>query len=106
MISRLDNATIKRELEWQGRVEGNATKCNAFRDQALNQQVFCAFIFMKGKSPVVHMAHLMGTFFGISGLAMDVQGKQISFVGDRGNGQYSIPFLLPERNSWAWLKTR
>ena len=72
MTSRLDDATIKQELEWQGRVEGNAIKCNAFRDQALNQKVFRAFVFMKGKSTVVHTAHLMGTFFGISGLAMDV----------------------------------
>jgi hypothetical protein len=61
---------------------------------------------MKGKSPVVHMAHSMGTFFGILGLAMDVQGKQIGFIGDQGNGRYPVPFLLPKRNLWTWFKTR
>ncbi len=73
--SRLDDATIKRELDWQGRVEGKAGKCNSFRHQALNQQGFSAFAFMKGKPLVVHMAHSVGTFFGMSGLATDVQGK-------------------------------
>ncbi len=38
---------------------------------------FCAFAFMKGKSPAVHMAHSVGQFFGMSGLAVDVQGKLI-----------------------------
>jgi hypothetical protein len=37
---------------------------------------------------------------------MDIQGKQIGFVGDQGNGRYPVPFLLPERNLWTWLKTR
>ncbi len=50
---------------------------------------------MKGKLPVVHMAHSVGTFFGMSGLATDVQGKYIGFIGDWGNGRYPIPFMLP-----------
>ncbi len=41
---------------------------------------------MKSKLPVVHMAHLVGTFFGMLGLVMDVQGKHIAFVGDRSSG--------------------
>jgi hypothetical protein len=99
--SRLDNATIKWELDWQGRVEGEAEKCNSFRDQALNQQGFRAFAFMKGKSLVVHMAHLVGTFFGMSGLTTDVQGKQIRFVRDQENRCYPVPFIPPLQNSWA-----
>ncbi len=86
--SRHDNAIIKWELDWQARVEGNTGKSTAFRDQALNQQVFRTFAFMKGKLLVVHMAHSVGTFFGMSGLAtyVQVQGKYIRFIGDRGNG--------------------
>jgi hypothetical protein len=61
---------------------------------------------MKGKSPVVHMAHLVGTFFGLPGLATDIQGKQIGFIGDRGNGRYPILFILPPKNLWAWLTTK
>ncbi len=104
--SCLDDATIERELNWQGRVEGEAEKCNSFRDQALNQQGFRAFAFMKGELPVVHMAHSVGTFFGMSGLATDIQGKQIGFVRDQGNGCHPIPSILPLQNSWAWQKTR
>ncbi len=104
--SRLDNATIEQELNWQGRVKGKAEKCNSVRDQALNQQGFRTFAFMKGKSPVVHMAHLVGTFFVMSGLATDVQGKQIGFVGDRGYGHHPVPFILPPQNLWAWQKKR
>jgi hypothetical protein len=62
VTSRNDAATIARELDWQGRVEGNAARSNAFRDQALSQTTFRAFAFMKGKSPVVHMAHSIGKF--------------------------------------------
>jgi hypothetical protein len=52
------------------------------------------------------MAHSVSTFFGMSGLATNVQGKQIAFVGDRGNGRYPVPFILPPQNSWTWAKTR
>jgi hypothetical protein len=60
---------------------------------------------MKGKLPVAHMAHLVGTFFGMSGLATEVQGKYIGFNGDQGNGGYPIPFILPPQNLGVWLKT-
>jgi hypothetical protein len=43
------DATIKRELDWQARVGGDATKATTFRDQVLNQQAFRVFAFMKGK---------------------------------------------------------
>jgi hypothetical protein len=104
--SRRNDATIEKDLNWQGRVEGNATRIAAFQDQALNQHTFRAFAFMKGKSPVVHMAHSMGQFFGMLGLALNVQGKQIGFIGDWGNGRHPVPFILPPQNSWAWLKTK
>ena len=104
MSSRNDAATINREVAWQRRVEGDAARCNAFRDQCLNQNTFRAFVFMKGKSPVVHMAHSIGKFFGMSGLALDVQGKQIGFIGDRVNGRYPVPFILPPQNAWIWQK--
>ncbi len=61
---------------------------------------------MKDKSPVVHMAHSIGQFFGMSGLAVDVKGKYIGFIGDRGNGRYPVPFLLPPQNAWAWAKVK
>jgi hypothetical protein len=66
------NATVKRELDWQAKIEGDINRAFAFCNQVLRQQTFRAFAFMKPKSPIIHMAHLMGTFFGISGLAMDV----------------------------------
>ena len=106
MAGRNDTATIERELDWQGRVEGDAAKCTAFKDQCLSKSTFRAFAFMKGKLPVVHMAHSIGQFFGMSGLALDVQGKQIGFIGDRMNGRCPVPFILPPVNTWAWQKTR
>jgi hypothetical protein len=84
--SRRNDATIEKELNWQGRVEGNATRIAAFQDQALNQHTFRAFAFMKRKSPVVHMAHSVGQFFGMSGLALDVQGKKLVSSGTGETG--------------------
>ena len=78
----------------------------AFKDQVLNQQVLHDFAFMKGKLPVVHLAHSIGAFFGLSGIAMDVQGKQIAFVRDRNHCQQPIPFILPPQNLWTWAKVR
>jgi hypothetical protein len=101
-----DDATIEKELDWQARVGGDATKANAFHEQALGQQVFRAFAFLKGRSPVIHMAHSVGTFFGMSGMATNVQGKQITFVGDQGNGRSPVPFILPPQNSWTWAMAR
>jgi hypothetical protein len=98
------NATIEEELDWQARGGGDATKASAFHDQVLGQQAFRAFAFMKGRSLVIHMAHSVGTFFGMSGMANDVQGKQIAFVGDWGNGCHPVPFVLLPQNSWTWAK--
>ena len=103
---RQADAVIGRELDWQGRVEGDQAKSVAFRDQAVNQTTFRAFAFMKGRSPVVHMAHSVGKFFGMSGMAADVQGKYIGFIGDRGNGRHPVPFILPPQNAWAWTKIK
>ena len=61
---------------------------------------------MKGKSPVVNMAHSIGNFFGMSGLAVNVQGKYIGFIRDRGNSLYPVPFLHPPQNVWAWAKVK
>ena len=61
---------------------------------------------MKGKSPAIHMAHSIGSFFGLSGLANDVQGKQIVFVGDRVQGRQPLPFILPPQNAWTWARVR
>ena len=58
----------------------------AFCDHAINQTAFRAFIFMKWKSPAVHMVHSVGQFYGMSGMAVDVQGKCIGFIGNRGQG--------------------
>ena len=44
--------------------------------------------------------------FDMSGLAVEVQGKYIGFIGDRGNGRYPVPFLLPPQNAWAWAKVK
>jgi hypothetical protein len=77
MINRNNDAIIEHELDWQGNIEGEYNKIATFRDQAISQMTFRAFAFMKGKSPAVHMAHSVGQFFGMSGLAVDVQGKLI-----------------------------
>jgi len=75
LANRQDNAVIGCELDWQSRVEGDQAKSIAFRDQTVNKTTFREFTFMKGKSPVVHMAHSVRQFFGMSGLATEVQGK-------------------------------
>jgi hypothetical protein len=105
-VQKMTTATIERELDWQSRVEGDAAKVTAFKEQVMNQHAFRAFAFMKGKSPAIHMAHSIGAFYGLSGMAIEVQGKQIAFVGDRINGRQPIPFILPPQNSWTWAQVR
>ena len=106
LTNRQDDAVIGRELDWQSRVEGDQAKSIAFRDQTVNKTTFRAFTFMKGKSPLVHMAHAVGQCFSMSGLATEVQGKYIGFIGDRGNGRYPVPFILPPQNTWASTKVK
>jgi hypothetical protein len=106
ITNRNDDAFIERELDWQAKVEGDNQKSTAFRDQAINQTAFRAFGFMKGKSPAVHMVHSVGQFYGMSGLATDVQGKCIGFIGDRGQGRNPVPFVLPVQNSWTWARVQ
>jgi len=50
------------------------------------------------------MVQSIGQFFGLLGLAVDVQGKCIGFIGigNRGNGKYPIPIILPQNNAWTW----
>ena len=101
-----EDTVIERELNWQSRVEGDNQKITAFRDQAVNQTAFRAFAFMKGKSPALHLVHSVGQFYGMSGLAVDVQGKCIGFIGDRGNGRNPFPFILPTQNAWSWARVQ
>jgi hypothetical protein len=96
-----DDALIERELDWQGRIKGNYQKSIAFKDQAISQNTFQPFAFMKGKSPAVHMVHSVGQNFGLSGLTVNLQGKCIGFIGDRGNGCHPIPFILPQNKAWT-----
>ena len=91
--TRYDDTVLERELEWQAKAKGNNQLATAFKEQAISQNSFRAFAFMKGKSPAVHMVHSIGQFFGLSGLAVDVQGKCIGFIGDRGNGKYPVPII-------------
>ena len=97
-----EDETIRHELDWQSKVEEDQAKSNAFCNQVVNQTTLQAFAFMKGKSPVVHMPHSVGQFFGMSGLVTEVQGKYIGHIGDRGNGRYPVPFILPTQNTWVW----
>jgi hypothetical protein len=99
--TRYDDTLLERELEWQAKAKGNNQLANALKEQTISQNSFRAFAFMKGKSPAVHMVHSIGQFFGLSGLAVDVQGKCIGFIGDRGNGKYPVPIILPQNNAWA-----
>ena len=52
-----------------------------FKDQAISQNTFRAVAIMNGKSPAVHMVHSVGQIFGLSGLAVNVQGKCIGVIG-------------------------
>ena len=56
---------------------------------------------MNGKSPAVHMVYSVGNFFGLSGLAVNVQGKCIGVIGDSGNRRHPIPFIVPQSNAWT-----
>ena len=49
---------------------------------------------MNGKSPAVHMVYSVGQIFGLSGLAVNVQGKCIGVIGDSGNRRHPIPFIV------------
>ncbi len=42
----------------------------------------------------------------MSGLAVDMQGKCIGFIGDRGNGHNPFPIILPAQNAWSWAKVK
>ncbi len=41
----------------------------------------------------------------MSGLALDVQGKHIGFIGDRVSGRHPVPFILLPQNTWTWQRT-
>ncbi len=98
------NATVERELDWQAKIEGDTNRAPAFCNQVLGQQTFRVFAFMKPKSLIGHMVHSMGTFFGISGLATDVQNKQIAFIGNPAPGCFLVLFILLPTNLWTWTK--
>ena len=52
------------------------------------------------------MVHSVGQFYGMSGLAVDVQGRCIGFISDRGHGRNPVPFVLPVQNAWAWERVQ
>ena len=78
-----EDTVIGRELNWQSRVEGDQAKGNAFCNQEVNQTTCRAFAFMKGHSPVVHMAHLIGQFFGMLGLAAKSRANTSGLLGTK-----------------------
>ena len=80
-----------------GQCSREKKKVEEFGEQALGMQSFRAYAFMKGKSPVIHMGHSVGTFFNIGGMAGDIQGKVLMFVGDRTMTRDPTPVMFPSK---------
>ena len=105
-LDQRNDAFVAGELAWQSKVEGEAARMSAFKDQALGLMAFWRFAFMKPKSPAIQLAHSLGEYFGLSGLSPELQDRQVAFIGDRGPGQIPFLVLLPPNNLWALVKTK
>ncbi len=66
-----------------------------FGEQAVGMQSFRAYTFMRGKSLIIHMGHSIRTFFDIGGMAGDLQGKVMMFVGNQMAIHDPTPVMFP-----------
>jgi len=97
-------ATIIQELTWQRSVGGDPTKINQWKEVMGSLQEFKAYMFVKQGSCFATVMHSPMKFAAISAATGHLQGRIIGFVGDRTSTREPTPILLPQRNTWEWVK--
>jgi hypothetical protein len=90
---------IAKEFRWQQQPSIAAAK---FRVEVLGPSARPKVLgFIHHKSPFVHRLHSPARFFDLDA-AVELQGKVVSFVGDRTAFSQPHPVSLPDRDAWEW----
>ncbi len=93
-----------RELLLQKRVEGNSAKIKQFQEVVGALQDFKTYLFIKKGSVFCMIMHLPMKFVALSDATQHLQGRFISFVGDRMLTRELMEILLPSQKTWQWVK--
>ena len=95
--------TIIADLEWQGRIKGEAPAIKAFRSNLLVQQGLVVLGFLQPEDTTISLLHSPATYAS-RGDSGPMLGKDIGFVGDRAPFTNPIPIILQKDKPWKWVQ--
>jgi hypothetical protein len=98
-----DPVSIRRTLQWQRDVNGEAAKIEVFKAEVGSLLCFQAFLMMQEGTAMVTLLHSKAKYFSISSATSRYQGRYIGFVGDRVPTREPGPVLLPASKGWDWV---
>lgn len=89
------------ELKWQNRIKG-AESAAIFRTEALLSQDLVVFGFIQPNDFTISLLHSPATYHTRGGSGPLI-GKDIGFVGDRGEFSTPISVILHPVHAWTWI---
>ena len=94
--------TITTELQWQQKGGGDMASTKAFRTEALLSQGLLVFGFLQPTDTTISLLHSPATYHARGGSG-SLTGKDIGFVGDRGEFTTPSTVLLHPERPWKWV---
>jgi hypothetical protein len=93
---------ITTELNWQNQVSSNKEKQKGFQEKVLQSPGFQPFLLMTKGSHFMRIGHSIAKFASKTQSNQELDGKVITFVGDRrARQQEPLAVILPQK-AWTW----
>ncbi len=96
-----DDRFITTELNWKNQVSSNKEKQKGFQEKVLQSPGFWPFLFMTKGSHFMRMGHSIAKYASVTQSDQELDGKVITFVGDRCARQELLAVILPQK-AWTW----
>ena len=93
---------ITEELMWQAKGNGTTAAVKTFREEVMLTQGLLVFAFLQPKDFTISLLHSPATYQARGGEGALV-GKDIGFVGDRGEFSTPSTVVLHPDKSWQWI---
>jgi hypothetical protein len=99
-----DNRFITTKLNWQNQVSSDKEKQKGFQEKVLQSPGFRPFLFMTKGSHFVRMGHSIAKFASTTQSNQELDGKVITFIGDRRARQEPLVVIIPQK-AWTCIQS-
>jgi len=99
-----DDRFITTKLNWQNQVSSDKEKQKGFQEKVLQSPGFRPFLFMTKGSHFVRMGHSIAKFASTTQSNQELDGKVITFIGDRRARQEPLVVIIPQK-AWTCIQS-